>query len=205
MERKSVLRSVTGAITRAAAGRLASPALSEAATLPCSSSAGPMGRNGGELRQLVTRVAKPYEPRVPAAAEGRCDGEEGRRCPRGTAFHPRELVARPGAETACPCHRAGLAGGLFHRGRAILDHPGMADRRLRPGLCHGDVRERFDHRCPAVCPGLHPAFACPPRDRKWISLHGAHVNPVDADLSGRLHARWPAWRRAAEQELALSS
>jgi hypothetical protein len=61
MERKSVLRSVTGAITCAAAGSLASPAFSEAATLPCSPSAGPMGRNGGERRQHVTRVAKPYE------------------------------------------------------------------------------------------------------------------------------------------------
>jgi hypothetical protein len=61
MERKSVLRSVTGAITCAAAGDLASPTFSEAATLPCSSSVGPMGRNGGELSQPVTRVAKRYE------------------------------------------------------------------------------------------------------------------------------------------------
>ncbi|HEV3500027.1 MAG TPA: MASE4 domain-containing protein [Bradyrhizobium sp.] len=45
MARKSVLRSVSGAIS-AAAGNLASPAFSEAATLPGSSSAGPMGRNG---------------------------------------------------------------------------------------------------------------------------------------------------------------
>jgi hypothetical protein len=65
MERKSVLRSVTGAITCAAAGNL------EAATLPCSSSAGPMGRNGGELRQRVTRVAEPYELR--AARSSRCE------------------------------------------------------------------------------------------------------------------------------------
>ena len=64
MERKGVLRSVTGAITCAAAGKLASPAFSQAATLPCSSSAGPMGRNGGELRQRVTRVAPPYELRA---------------------------------------------------------------------------------------------------------------------------------------------
>jgi hypothetical protein len=63
MERKSVLRSVVGAITCAAAGNLASPAFSEAATRPCSW-AGPMGRNGGELRQHVTRVAKPYELRA---------------------------------------------------------------------------------------------------------------------------------------------
>jgi hypothetical protein len=64
MEQKSVLRSVTGAIRCAAAGKLASPALSEAATLPCASSAGSMGRNGGELRQRVTRVAKLYELRA---------------------------------------------------------------------------------------------------------------------------------------------
>jgi hypothetical protein len=68
MERKSVLRSVTGA----AAGNLASPAFSEAPTLPCSSSAGPMGRNGGELRRPATRVAKPYELR--AARSGGCGG-----------------------------------------------------------------------------------------------------------------------------------
>src|SRR5260370_21036713 len=146
-----------------------------------------------------------FVPRIPGAAEGRSDGEDGRRCSSGTAFHPLELVARPGAETACPCCRAGLAGGLLHRGWAALDHPGRADRRLRPGLCHGDVRERFDHCYPAVCPVLHPAFACPPRDLEWISLHGAHVNPVDADLSGRLHARWPAGRRAAEHDLDLYS
>jgi len=40
----------------------------------------------------------------------------------------------------------------FSSWRAALDHPGRADRRLRPGLCHGDVRERFDHHYPAVCP-----------------------------------------------------
>jgi hypothetical protein len=64
MERKSVLRSVTGAITCGAAGNLASPAFSKAAALPCSSPAGPMGRNGGELRSPVTRVAKRYELRA---------------------------------------------------------------------------------------------------------------------------------------------
>jgi hypothetical protein len=64
MERKGVLRLVPGAITCAAPGNFASPAFSEAATLPCSSSAGPMGRNGGELSQPVTRVAKRYELRA---------------------------------------------------------------------------------------------------------------------------------------------
>jgi hypothetical protein len=64
MERKSVLRSVTGAITSDAAGNLASPAFSEAATLPCTSSVGPMRRNVGELSQPVTRVAKRYELRA---------------------------------------------------------------------------------------------------------------------------------------------
>jgi hypothetical protein len=58
MERKSVLSSVTGAITCATAGSLASPAFSETATLACSSSAGPMGNHGGELKQHVTRLAK---------------------------------------------------------------------------------------------------------------------------------------------------
>jgi hypothetical protein len=60
MERKSVLRPVAGATTCAAAGNLASAAFSEAATLPCSLSAGPMGGNGGERRPRVTSVAKPY-------------------------------------------------------------------------------------------------------------------------------------------------
>ena len=72
MERKSVLRSVTGAITCRAAGNLASPAFSEAATLPCSSSAGSMGSNGGELSQPVTRMAKRYELR--AERSSRCEG-----------------------------------------------------------------------------------------------------------------------------------
>jgi hypothetical protein len=70
MEQKSVLRSIAGAMTCAAAGNLASPAFSEAATLPCSSSAAPVGTNSGELRPHVTRVTKPYELR--AACSSRC-------------------------------------------------------------------------------------------------------------------------------------
>ena len=38
---------------------------------------------------------------------------DGRRCPRGTAFHPLEPVAEPGAETACPCRRAALLVAFF--------------------------------------------------------------------------------------------
>src|ERR1700738_3705011 len=59
-------------------------------------------------------------PRVPAPAKRCSDGEYGHRCPGGTAFHPRELVARPGAETACLCRRARLAGRLFHHGWGAL-------------------------------------------------------------------------------------
>src|SRR5258705_5998301 len=58
MERKSVLRSVTGAITCVAAGTFTSPAFSMAVTLPCSSSAGTMGRNCGQPCQHLTRVAQ---------------------------------------------------------------------------------------------------------------------------------------------------
>ena len=72
MQRENVLRPVTGAITCAAAGNLARPAFSEAATLACSSSAAPTGRNGGEPSQLVTRAAKPYELRA-----ARCSRREG--------------------------------------------------------------------------------------------------------------------------------
>jgi len=50
----------------------ASPAFSQAAILVCSSSAGAMGRNGGELKQPVTRVAKRHELR--AARSSRCAG-----------------------------------------------------------------------------------------------------------------------------------
>jgi hypothetical protein len=50
----------------------ASPAFSQAAILVCSSSAGAMGRNGGELRQSVTRVAKRHKLR--AARSSRCEG-----------------------------------------------------------------------------------------------------------------------------------
>jgi hypothetical protein len=32
------------------------------------------------------------------------------------------------------------------------------------------------------------AVGCPPCDREWISLHGTYRDPVDADLSGRVHA-----------------
>ena len=71
MERKNVLRSVTGAITCVAAGNIASPAFSKAAGLPCSSSAGTMGRNGGQPRQRVTRVAKLSE--LGAARCSRCE------------------------------------------------------------------------------------------------------------------------------------
>ena len=70
MEQKSVPKPVTGAIICAAAGDLGSPALSEAATLPCSLSAGPMARNGDELRQHVTRVAKRYELHAARSSRG---------------------------------------------------------------------------------------------------------------------------------------
>jgi hypothetical protein len=70
MERKSVPRSVAGAIT-CRRRNLAGPACLEAATLPCSSSAVPMDRTGRELRQHVTSVAKPYELR--AALTSRCE------------------------------------------------------------------------------------------------------------------------------------
>jgi hypothetical protein len=72
MQRKSVLRPVAGAITCAVANNLASPAVSDAVTLPCLSSAGPPGRDGGELSQPVTRLAKPHELR--AARFSRCEG-----------------------------------------------------------------------------------------------------------------------------------
>lgn len=64
MDRKSVLTPAAEATTRAATGSLVSPAVSEAATLPCALSVGPMGGNGGERRQQATRVAKPYELRA---------------------------------------------------------------------------------------------------------------------------------------------
>jgi hypothetical protein len=54
-----------------AAGNLASPAISEATTLPYWSSAGPMDKNGDELRQPVMRMAKPFELR--AARSSRCE------------------------------------------------------------------------------------------------------------------------------------
>jgi hypothetical protein len=71
MERKSVLRPVTGAIPCVAAANFASRAFSEPAMLACPLSAGPTGKNGGELRQPLTRVAKPYELR--AARSTRCE------------------------------------------------------------------------------------------------------------------------------------
>src|SRR5262245_64359602 len=59
----------------------------------------------------------------------------------GAAFHPCDLTAQPAAETACPCGRARLAGRVFHHGWAALDLPAGADRPLRRGLWHGDLRE----------------------------------------------------------------
>jgi hypothetical protein len=72
MELKSVVRSVSGAIRCAATRTLAGSALSEAATLACLSSAGPLDRNSGKLRQLMTKVAKPF--RLCAARCSRCEG-----------------------------------------------------------------------------------------------------------------------------------
>src|SRR6266478_5131093 len=54
--------------------KLACLAFSGAAMFPYSSSAGPMGRNGGELRQPVMGMAKlllSFVPRVSAAAKSR--------------------------------------------------------------------------------------------------------------------------------------
>jgi hypothetical protein len=70
MDQKSVLKSVTGAITCAAAGSCQSSLFTgrDACLLVVSR---PHGQNGGELRQPVTRVAKRYELR--AARSGRCE------------------------------------------------------------------------------------------------------------------------------------
>src|SRR5262245_1937308 len=47
------------------------------------------------------------------------------------------------------------------------------------------------------------AVAWPRCVREWISLRGADLDPVDADLSGRVCARWPAWRWAVFRAVAL--
>ena len=75
-------------------------------------------------------------------------------------------------------------------------------RRLRPGVCDGDVRVRFDHRDPPVRPVFHSALARHPRDREWISLHGAHSDSLDPDVSRRVCAKGPDWR-SAEHVMAL--
>jgi hypothetical protein len=72
MGSKSVLRSVTGAITCGATGNLASPAFSEATTLCCRSPAGSMGSNGGELSESSTSSAKRHE--LHATRTSRCNG-----------------------------------------------------------------------------------------------------------------------------------
>src|SRR5262245_56694308 len=150
-------------------------------------------------------MAKPlsFVPRVPAAAKKNFDDPAGRHCSGGSAFYSCDLAARPGAETVCPRGRACLAGRVFHHGWPALDLPARADRRLRPGLWHGGLRERVEHRGPAIQPVRHFALALPPRDREWISLHGADRDPVVADLSGHLHAKWPAWRGTTEHGLAF--
>jgi hypothetical protein len=58
-------------VARAAAESLVWLAFSEAATLPCSSSAGQRAENGGERRQPLTRVAKLFERR--AVRSSRCE------------------------------------------------------------------------------------------------------------------------------------
>jgi hypothetical protein len=70
MERMSVLRSVTGAITCVAPGNFGSPAFSKAVT-SYSSSAGATGRNGGQSCQHVIRSAKLSE-----FGAARCSGCE---------------------------------------------------------------------------------------------------------------------------------
>ena len=76
-------------------------------------------------------------------------------------------------------------------------------RRLRPGLCDGDVRVRFDHRDPAVRPVFHSALARHPRDREWISLHGAYPDPVRSwRFQACLCPTGPVWR-LAEYGMAL--
>jgi hypothetical protein len=72
MERKSVPRPIAGVTPCAAAANLVSLAFSEAAALPCSSSARAMGRNSAEPRQLVTRVTKPHQ--LGAAHSSRREG-----------------------------------------------------------------------------------------------------------------------------------
>src|SRR6478752_376035 len=139
--------------------------------------------------------------RAPAAARSHADGEHGRR-PGGTALYPLEPVAEPGAKAARAWSRAGFAGRIFHHGRAPREGSTGADRCLRSGLCHCDACDRLHYCGPAVRAVLYPAFTCTPRDLKRISLHSAYVNSLDADLSGRVRAKWPPWRRAPEHGVA---
>ena len=70
--------------------------------------------------------------RAPAAAKSRSDDEAGRNRPRGSAPHPCNLTAQPGAETACPCGRARLVGRVFHHGwTATSDHSKDAFTRIK--------------------------------------------------------------------------
>src|SRR5262245_6903063 len=55
---------------------------------------------------------------------------------------------------------------------------------------------RLDHRDPAVRPVLDCALPFHPRDREWISLHGAYPDPVCLGVSRCVCAREPHWRLA---------
>ena len=118
MERKSVLRSVAGAITCAAARKPCQSRLFRGRDASLLVVSRPNGQNWPRTEVACDESGEAYELRagVPAAARSRSDGEAAAVVPEEQHFILSNLVAEPGAETACPCRRARLAGRLFHHG-----------------------------------------------------------------------------------------
>lgn len=55
----------------------------------------------------------------------------------------------------------------------------------------------------AVCTVLDPTVVGTPRAIKWLSVYGADRSLMDADISGRAWAEWPAQRWHPEHTLDL--
>ena len=172
-------RPVTGVTPCAAAANPVSPAFFRGRGASLLIVSWRNGRNSAEPRQPrdesdEARVS--FAPGVPAAAKGRSMLKTAAVVREEPPFILSSLSPSRAQKRLALAVVFALRSPFYH-GRGALDRPPGADRRLHPGLCHGDLRERFDHRCSAVCPVLDPAFARASRDRQRISLHCAHRLP----------------------------
>ena len=123
--------------------------------------------------------------------------------PEGQEFTIAGLAKKPGTKAVCARRLHRLADRIGASDGGIRERPARPTPRVRPGLRHRDGRNRFAHLGLAVRAVLDSSDQGAPRDLERISFYWSDGRAMDADVSGGVHARGAAWRRASHHELDL--